>query len=580
LRCYAHVGDVSAVRVLSEAGVEELRADPERGAEWFAAALELLGESDENIGQRAQLTRLRAQALVSAAHLEEAHPVAQAALDLQSDEPSAERTRSIALAALIDYLRGKRIGSRASLERELSKHAGADLAETAELLSVMCVGSLLDSDHASLGRLAEQGLSLSSTAPADRAQLMGALAASSSGLGATADARRQIDDAADLLDTLREPELAGRPGALIWLGLAELCVDRPAEALGHLDAGANTLQRFDRYAAPAADLVRAGALTIQGRLDSAEGAIDRAVALATSSHAHVFMPIASCARAYLALERGDLAAVVAHVGTLGRPPESAPRTGVERFARSLLAETWLCSGESQRCLELLLDKNEQLWVGSPPFGELRFQELATRASLASDDVTAARRWAGRALSRAEELGLPLSLALAKRANAAVLLHSGKPAEAATVAFEAVEHAEIAPIEAARARTLAGSALVETRRKKDAVAVLRKAYVELASRGAARYVDEVTSELRRLGQRVPRDAANNITGTGLDALTPRQRQVAELVAQGKKNREIAAALYLSKTTVERHLASIFRRLGVSSRIALATLVEQSRHERRS
>ena len=48
-------------------------------------------------------------------------------------------------------------------------------------------------------------------------------------------------------------------------------------------------------------------------------------------------------------------------------------------------------------------------------------------------------------------------------------------------------------------------------------------------------------------------------------------MAALVAQGRTNREIAAALFLSEKTVERHLSRIFGKLGVSSRAALAARV---------
>jgi DNA-binding CsgD family transcriptional regulator len=45
----------------------------------------------------------------------------------------------------------------------------------------------------------------------------------------------------------------------------------------------------------------------------------------------------------------------------------------------------------------------------------------------------------------------------------------------------------------------------------------------------------------------------------------------LVATGKRNREVAAALFLSEKTVESHLARIYDKLGVRSRAALATIL---------
>ena len=54
------------------------------------------------------------------------------------------------------------------------------------------------------------------------------------------------------------------------------------------------------------------------------------------------------------------------------------------------------------------------------------------------------------------------------------------------------------------------------------------------------------------------------GVSAAALTPRQRQVCELAAHGKSNREIAHELFLSIKTVETHLALCFQKLGVSAR----------------
>jgi DNA-binding NarL/FixJ family response regulator len=63
-------------------------------------------------------------------------------------------------------------------------------------------------------------------------------------------------------------------------------------------------------------------------------------------------------------------------------------------------------------------------------------------------------------------------------------------------------------------------------------------------------------------------------TGVDALTPRERQVAELAADGLSNREIAEKLFVTLKTVEWHLRNAFTKLEVASRTELraALLVE--------
>jgi DNA-binding NarL/FixJ family response regulator len=58
--------------------------------------------------------------------------------------------------------------------------------------------------------------------------------------------------------------------------------------------------------------------------------------------------------------------------------------------------------------------------------------------------------------------------------------------------------------------------------------------------------------------------------GLDSLSPRQREIALLIAEGHRNAEIAAALGLSEKTVENHVSALLKRLGVPSRAAVAAL----------
>jgi DNA-binding CsgD family transcriptional regulator len=78
-------------------------------------------------------------------------------------------------------------------------------------------------------------------------------------------------------------------------------------------------------------------------------------------------------------------------------------------------------------------------------------------------------------------------------------------------------------------------------------------------GAQPLVERAITELRAAGAR-PR----SVVRTGVAALTPSERRIAELAAAGRSNREIAGELFVTKATVETHLRSIFRKLDVRSR----------------
>jgi DNA-binding NarL/FixJ family response regulator len=87
-------------------------------------------------------------------------------------------------------------------------------------------------------------------------------------------------------------------------------------------------------------------------------------------------------------------------------------------------------------------------------------------------------------------------------------------------------------------------------------------------GARRRRDEAVRELRRLGHRVVRAAEGHPSSGGLAGLTAREREIAELVAAGRTNREVADQLVLSPRTIEAHLRNIYSKLGVRSRVELA------------
>jgi DNA-binding CsgD family transcriptional regulator len=81
-------------------------------------------------------------------------------------------------------------------------------------------------------------------------------------------------------------------------------------------------------------------------------------------------------------------------------------------------------------------------------------------------------------------------------------------------------------------------------------------------------------LRDEAAREALERATGQTSTATDRLTVREKEVLQLVAQGRTNREIADVLVLSPRTVKRHVENIFDKLGVSSRAAATAVALRS------
>ncbi|MFD1949104.1 AAA family ATPase [Nocardioides aestuarii] len=126
-----------------------------------------------------------------------------------------------------------------------------------------------------------------------------------------------------------------------------------------------------------------------------------------------------------------------------------------------------------------------------------------------------------------------------------------------------EHRHADPFERARARLLLGSRLRREGRRRAARDQLEPARAAFERMGLLRWRDVAAAELRATGA----SARARTAGTG-EALTSQETRVALLVAEGRTNKDVAAVLFLSPKTVERHLGNIFRKRGFRSRVELA------------
>jgi DNA-binding CsgD family transcriptional regulator len=167
--------------------------------------------------------------------------------------------------------------------------------------------------------------------------------------------------------------------------------------------------------------------------------------------------------------------------------------------------------------------------------------------LLSAELEASRRW-----------GAPGAIARTLRLLGTLRQDDGLLREAVAVAVESP-----ARLEHAKALIALGSALRRAGRRSDAREPLGRG-LEVAHRCSATALAETAkTEFYAAGGRPRRDALS-----GPESLTPSERRIADLAAEGHTNRDIAQALYVTPRTVEGHLTSIYRKLGISTRNALS------------
>ena len=115
-----------------------------------------------------------------------------------------------------------------------------------------------------------------------------------------------------------------------------------------------------------------------------------------------------------------------------------------------------------------------------------------------------------------------------------------------------------PLERARTLLALGSAQRRARKRRAARESLGLALAIFEQLGAAIWVERTRAELARIAGRAP----------GSGELTATERRVAELVAAGRTNREVAGELVVSVRTVESTLTKAYAKLGIRSRTELA------------
>jgi DNA-binding CsgD family transcriptional regulator len=492
----------------------------------------------------------------AAEHLQEAHTLLE--------DPTRRAETAALLGRQLFYLH--RLDESVAVFRQgLDELGGAD-AELERLLEAGLIGTGMfqptpqDEVVRRLERVRRRG---GDTTVGEK-MLLALLAFSDARAGASADACVALARRALAGGTLRAAEAGGAAFVRACLVLALADLD---EALTMYDAAlAEAHVRGSIFAFATTKLFRAQAFLFRG--DLAEAEADSGEALQAGRawglqqlEAYRFV------LAEALMEQGKLDEAAAALEPVGRG-EPMPEDLATYVLGPSRARLRMLRGDLAGGLEELLNAAGRLerigglhrgpWRPDAALALLQLGEREQARRLAQDELALARAWgAPRALGRALRI--------------AGLVEAG--ANGLTLLEDAVEVLADSPakLEHAKTRTELGAALRRRNRRSDARVQLRRA-VELARIcGAAPLAERAENELLATGARPRRIALS-----GVDSLTPSERRVAEMAAEGPTNREIAQALFVTPKTVEMHLSRAYRKLGINSRSQLsAALAEPAR-----
>jgi DNA-binding CsgD family transcriptional regulator len=468
--------------------------------------------------------------------------------------------RAEALAALADDL-GVEVSRGVALAHEGLAQPGIDFAIRARLLLALSDTVFLQNDIRRSAEHAGEALAVAERAGDD--ELL-ARAVSWNGqlasLTASGDPWSLFERARRLEQ--RVPGLDPWHAAGHWHGVSLMWADRLSEArplleeqyerageLGNETARSSLCFHLTQLACRAGDIARADRYAREGHELATLSGNDQLVGILLNGRALVAahvgdatMTRALAAKALAATaDAGDVFFAVHHRVVLG-------------FLEASLAEYAAVRQQLDGLPRLL----EEMGVGEP--GVFPYQGDAVEALVALGEFEGAKRFIGGMEAHGDELDRPRLTALAWRGRGLLHAATGETAKAAQAFTHALAEHERSELPLERARTLLaqGVALRRARQKRSTRAALEEAVGIFERLGARLWAERARSELARIGGRAP----------SRGELTPMERRVAELAADGKTNKEIAAVLYVTVRTVETHLTKAYEKLGIHKRTELA------------
>ena len=300
-----------------------------------------------------------------------------------------------------------------------------------------------------------------------------------------------------------------------------------------------------------------------GRLDAAESAAAEAIPL-REILSEAKIDIATAALAGVQAWRGQADACTKNARRATASARAAGDREVEGFARQALALLALGEGKPNDAV-MELEPLARLWTKStvrhPAIVRVRPRSRGGLRPHGSDDQGArparplhpGRRGLGKRVDARRMRALRRAPRSGRRLRPPVR-GGARPLRGLAVCPRARENAtRLRRAPPARAPTC------------DARIQLQAAHEAFTAAGATLWQERAATELRAAGVHVSSGSRPRID------LTPQELHIATLVAEGKSNKEIAAAMYLSPKTIEYHLANTYRKLDIHSRAELARII---------
>jgi DNA-binding CsgD family transcriptional regulator len=345
------------------------------------------------------------------------------------------------------------------------------------------------------------------------------------------------------------------------LALAE----HPDEATGELDAAlAQARDNGSALGFAMATCVRSNVLYRRGLILEAEADARNALEAASAGAWQGGLPLAVGFLIDALVERGriDAATEVLEASGIG---EELPDSILFNPLLDSRGRLRLVQGQTERGLEDLLEAGRRgaTW-GARTVAFISWRSSAALALNALGRTEEAHGLIDAELELARGFGAARPLGMALRAKG--LIVGGEPGR--MLLQEAVETLGPSParLELARGLVDLGAAMRRLNRRSDAREPLRTGLDLADDCGAAALAERARTELAATGIR-PRRPPHS----GRDALTPSERRVAQMAADGLGNREIAQALFVTTKTIEFHLGQVYRKLDVHSRHELPAVL---------